>query len=355
MIQIQGWLYNGIDSKRTSANLTYSDDGTVHCVIDTHLSEPFNISAITFSDRIGNTPRFIHFPDKTKFETGDNQAVDKLRQHAASEGYIKRSFSDKWAHAFESSYRFIVLTLLLVVISSASFVQYGIPYFSKEFAMLLPPEAAKKIGHGSLEILDKSIMQASELSEERKAALQTMFSALKPQVDDSQIPLEIVFRHSKAIGANAFALPSGTIIFTDDMVNLAEHDDELKTIMLHEIGHIVNRHSLRQLVQQSSLALFVVLVTGDVSTTSSMILALPGLLLEAKYSQNMETEADNFALERLAQHNLDSQHFVAIMQRLEATQASETGRKEQDTSEKNMMDYFSSHPSTTERLKRFVE
>ena len=86
------------------------------------------------------------------------------------------------------------------------------------------------------------------------------------------------------MGANAFALPNGTIVVTDDLVKLAEHDDELVAVLAHEIGHVVSRHALRRVLQDSGVMLLVAGITGDIVSISSLAAALPTLLIEAKYS-----------------------------------------------------------------------
>ena len=51
-------------------------------------------------------------------------------------------------------------------------------------------------------------------------------------------PYTLVFRKSDAIGANAMALPSGTIVVTDGLVTLAEDDREILGVLAHEAGHV---------------------------------------------------------------------------------------------------------------------
>ncbi|MEB3735127.1 M48 family metalloprotease [Halopseudomonas pachastrellae] len=48
--------------------------------------------------------------------------------------------------------------------------------------------------------------------------------------------LKVHFRSAPALGANAFALPGGHLVFTDAMVELAQHDDELVAVLAHEAG-----------------------------------------------------------------------------------------------------------------------
>ena len=324
--------------------------------IDEELKIICEASELQISPRIGNTARFISLPDHVKFETEHNDSVDQFIKLATEQGHIKRGLYQKLAYRLESNLYFVALTIAIMLCSTWGFVQYGIPFLSKEIAMILPSELAAEIGKGSLEIMDETIMQESELSLSRQETLRVHFKSLIPE-GDNNIPITLVFRKSEFVGANAFALPSGNIIFTDAIINLAKNDDELKTIMLHEIGHVIHRHSLRQLFQQSGLALLILLISGDVSTTSAMVLALPGLLLEAQYSQAMETEADTFALKRLQKHQLDAQHFVAIMSRMEAIDETTNPELEAEKNQgnANINHYFSSHPATQERIQRFID
>ncbi len=64
--------------------------------------------------------------------------------------------------------------------------------------------------------------------------------------------MTVEFRASPIIGANAFALPGGIVIVTDQLMQLAEHDDEILAVLAHEIGHVKHRHVLRGLPQDSA-------------------------------------------------------------------------------------------------------
>ncbi|KZY97228.1 hypothetical protein A3743_20980, partial [Oleiphilus sp. HI0072] len=279
-MEISGYLYLGQSSSRLPAKLHYQEGGQLCFFPESEFvtessNEPLKkvaIKDVDISSRIGNTPRFISFGDQCQFECADNLAIDELIKTAQQDGYLKTKTYSGLAHRLESKLQFVALTLVLVAVASWGFIAYGIPFFSEELAHALPAEVSTKIGHGGLEILDKSVFQSSELAEEERDSLRQAFNRIADELTKIEglelIPMKIEFRKSESIGANAFALPSGTIIFTDEMVKLAENQEQLETIMLHEIGHIAHRHSLRRLIQQSSLALFIVIVTGDISTTS---------------------------------------------------------------------------------------
>lgn len=101
-----------------------------------------------------------------------------------------------------------------------------------------------------------------------------------------------MFRNAEEVGPNAFALPSGTIVMLDQLVELADDDKEVLGVLAHELGHVERRHSARMMLQTSISGLALTWWLGDVST---LLAAAPGVMLGAKYSRDMETEADEYA------------------------------------------------------------
>jgi Zn-dependent protease with chaperone function len=161
--------------------------------------------------------------------------------------------------------------------------------------------------------------------------------------------LHVLFRKGGPLGPNALALPAGTIVFTDEMVKLAQNDDELLAVLAHEIGHVVHRHSLRMLVQDSLLAFLALAVTGDVSGTSQIFLGAPVLLTELYYSREFEQEADDHALRYLCRQRVDPRRFADLLRRVEAEVAKKRGDGDQKWGR-----YLSSHPATEERIQPFL-
>ena len=63
----------------------------------------------------------------------------------------------------------------------------------------------------------------------------------------------IEFRKSR-IGPNAFALPGGSIVITDELVALVDGDAAVVTGVLgHELGHVRHRDGMRMLLQASAV------------------------------------------------------------------------------------------------------
>ncbi len=360
---IQGLLFSGKTSSAHDHVMHYDDEGSIRfAVID---GAQYSISELTISPRIGSTARYIGLPDGGQFETDDNDAVDQLCRDL---GYVDRQGV---IHYLESHKRYVVLTLLVVVLSTFALVKWGVPALSRQIAMSLSPAVFEAIGDGIEQYMDDNWLEASEVSNQQQQQLSTLFDVLAERANSS-IPLQLRFRKSDMIGANAFALPNGVIVFTDDLIGLAEENEEIQAIMLHEIGHVLHRHSLRFAIQQFGLTMLAMMVTGDVASSSSAIAAFPSLLASQGYSREMEREADDYALNGMLEEGLDTEYFAHIMEKIEAfysevyAECVEQGKTkmfclhkavdsaiESGKSQKMFESYISTHPISRERIERF--
>ena len=186
----------------------------------------------------------------------------------------------------------------------------------------------------------------SELDKATRTRLTEHFRPVLEDHPDNE--LRVLFRKGGRVGPNAFALPNGTLVFTDEMVQLAKHDDELLAVLAHEIGHIVHRHAMRRVIQDSLLSFALLAITGDISGSSELFLALPVLLTELAYSREFEREADRYALDYLKSHNISPLHFVRLMRRIDQKKPSE-----EKILDGKWSHYLSTHPITEERMRRF--
>jgi len=362
---IKGIYFNGKTSKQKEVLLYCNHNGLIGFADLDVIEVPFD--EVEISSRIGNTPRYINFPDGSQFETTDNDAIDEIVQIFSSrlfKGII---------HKIESKKSLVLITTLCMIIFGWLFVQYGIPFTSKQIAQRLPEEASQYLGRGVLNIMDKQFFSETKLSEKKQQALQKIFTELKTNIENST-HYKLVFRTGNTIGANAFALPDGTVVFTDELINLTDDNLDIAAIMMHEIGHLKHHHSLRATIQQSSLAVFIVAITGDVSTSSSIVTAIPFMLVQSGFSRSMENEADDFAFNYMIKHNIEPQHFAIMMEKLVASFSDEYNdclkkddkktiecvyRAIEEIKDKNKkqtmsaLEYFSTHPSSQERIERF--
>ncbi len=337
MSTIAASYYDGKTSRRTDVQIMLDRAGMLH-VLGLARDLHYRLAEVTIAPRVGNTPRSIYFPDGAKCETLDNDAVDAfLRTRRAGRW-------DAFAHALESKLRYVLPALALTVLVVGGLVHYGVPALAKRVAYALPASVDAQLGAGGLAALDRVYFAPSRLTEERRRGLRALFARLSRGIDDGHA-YRLEFRRGEEIGANAFALPSGIVVVTDELVGLAQHDDEIAAVLAHELGHVVHRHALRRVLQDSTVVLLLASITGDVSSVTSLAGALPALLVEAKYSRAFEREADRFALAHLRARGIDLRHFAAILLRLQRSRPEERG----------VHDFLATHPATSERVKLIEE
>ncbi len=344
MIEIRGHLYDGKTSAQTPAVCRVYDNGAVR------LDRPENgesivsaaaVDAIRFSPRLADTPRYLYFPGGEKFETQDNESVDRLlRSHRKRVGM-------GFVHLLESKKRYVLISLAIAVLFVGAMVRYGVPAAARVIAFHLPPGIMKTAAEQTMAALDRSVFSPTELDAATRKRLDRHFGPLLEAHRTHS--LSVAFRKSGRIGPNAFALPDGTVVFTDQMVQLAEADDELLAVLAHEAGHVVHRHGMRRVVQDSLLAFALMAITGDASGTSELFYGMPVILTELAYSRQFEREADHYALAYLREHDIQTVHFARLMRRIEQWQKEKRGTG----SSGQWSTYLSTHPSTEERLRAF--
>jgi Zn-dependent protease with chaperone function len=342
MIAIRGYYYDGTTSAQIPAECRVFDSGAVQ-VYGSDGGEALCTLArfeIQASPRLARTQRYLFFPQGQKFETADNPAVDAVMAR-----FQKRS----WMHAvhlLESRKRYILICLAAMLAILGVMGRYGVPGAASWIAQHLPQSVLQKAGGQTMDILDRSFFEPSGLEPAESERLKTHFQTLIGA--RAELNLQVQFRKGGRLGANAFALPSGIIIVTDEMVKLAQTDDELLAVLAHEAGHVAHRHGIQRIIQDSLLAFAVMAVTGETSGTSQLFIGLPVALTELAYSREFEREADQYALVWLQAHKISPRHFANLMRRLQSVE-----RPEDSNLQARWSNYLSTHPATAERLQRF--
>ncbi|XP_057433696.1 mitochondrial metalloendopeptidase OMA1-like [Lotus japonicus] len=135
---------------------------------------------------------------------------------------------------------------------------------------------------------------------------------------------------------NAFCLPGGKIVVFTGLLQHFRSDAEIATIIGHEVGHAVARHSAEGVTKNLwffilQLILYQFASPDVVNTVSSLLLRLP-------FSRRMEMEADYIGLLLIASAGYDPRVAPKVYEKL--------GRL---TGESMLIDYISTHPSGRKR------
>jgi Zn-dependent protease with chaperone function len=242
---------------------------------------------------------------------------------------------------WDGSLRPVALLVAGIVVVALLAYRFALPVAASAAAGYVPSAAVDKIGELTLAALEREF-QESAVPSTRRETLVRRFAALRLPEGTVATDYEIVFRRSDTIGANAMALPSGTIVVTDGLVELTGTDDEIIAVLAHEAGHVQHRHGLRLVFQSSFASAGLRWLLGDVSAVAAQV---SSTLLDAKYSRDFEREADEYAVRLLDENAIPRDHFVRMLERLEAASA----RRGMDQGG-SLLAYLSSHPVTGERI-----
>ncbi len=340
------WHDNG--SAAYSPAALYIEDDDYRLEIDGGRTYSGEMRTLKVSDRLGNVERSITFEDDSIFTTQDNDSIDKLFK-----SYNK---ANRIIHAFESHTGWVAVALVLTICFTFSFFKWGIPWTSEKIAHALPQKTNDLIAAETLEFLDKYIFEESTLDIVKTEQIREHFRSKLIPLDEnnSSINYKLHFREwtdgEEGI-PNALALPSGDIILTDEFVRLSENQDEIDAVLLHEMGHVVRRHSLEMVIESAFVTTAVMLITGDNNGLADMGVGLGSLLASTNYSRNHETEADLYAFKHMLIAKIDPQAFSNIMNRI--TESMEGINDEKSEEDKGgLLDYISTHPSTSKRVEQ---
>ncbi|HEX7035668.1 MAG TPA: M48 family metallopeptidase [Pseudomonadales bacterium] len=145
--------------------------------------------------------------------------------------------------------------------------------------------------------------------------------------------------------ANAFALPGGKIGVYTGLLDVAENQDQLATVIGHEVAHVLAKHSNERVsttfVTQSGLQLAQVAVGADTPMRQQLfgllgLGAQVGVLLP--FSRAQEAEADLVGLKLMAEAGFDPRESVRLWQNMQA-QGGESPPE-----------FMSTHPSSERRI-----
>lgn len=339
-MNIPGHWFNAGSSSRVEATLAIDADrcevfvnGAVVC--------SGQLSKLRISDRVGNIARHLYWDGVGKFETSHNDELDQaLKSVCAQSGFA----SVLWR--LESSWTVAVLALVLVAGSLYAGYKWGIPAAADRVAMSLPEQVTELVSEGAMATLDKWVFEASALDSTRQRNIRQQFTELTQHFKLSSANYRLHFRRMSIGGepvANAMALPNGEIVVTDAFVELVDEPSELSAVLLHEMGHVEERHGLRQVLRASAISVIAAMTLGNMSGVSDIVAGLPVFLVQSSYSREHETSADTFAFKHMMRLGIDPIHFANIIKKL--------GGEVPDNGD----NYLASHPSTANRANRAAE
>ena len=150
---------------------------------------------------------------------------------------------------------------------------------------------------------------------------------------------------------NAFALPGGYLGVHLGLIAVVNSNDELASVLAHELSHVTQRHIARSMDEQSKMTPWVIgsMILGAIAVSKNPQ-AAQGLIVggqaaavqsQLSYSRDMEREADRIGFGVLTEAGYDPQGFVGMFAKLQQNAG---------VNDNGAFPYLRSHPLTTERI-----
>ena len=286
------------------------------------------LAQVTVDERLGRASRRLRFADGAFCEIRDLDGLDTLLSSTAHrDGRVDR---------LQRNMRFVLFSLVLCVALAVAAYRWGLPWAAAEGARHLPPAIGRTLSAQTLKLLDGRILVPSKLGEERQLALSAKFHLLRLP-EGGHPDSALLFRGSPQLGANAFTLPDGTIIVLDDLVTSIGDDQQTLAVLAHELGHVHGRDGLKLLLESSAVGAFLTFYVGDIS---QLLAAAPASLMQARYSRDLEQQADDYGAALLLHNGLSPGLLADALQTLAEHHPGQSAAG-----------YLSSHPATDERLR----
>jgi beta-barrel assembly-enhancing protease len=157
--------------------------------------------------------------------------------------------------------------------------------------------------------------------------------------------LKYTFTVLESDEVNAFAAPGGYIYITTGILKKLKNDNEIAAVLSHEIGHVVEKHSLkavqRQMLAQFGLQIMGALI-GDGGLSGNLLvkaseISTSLLLLKNSRVNELESDVDGVRIMRLSGY--DPQAMIDVQRMLLAQKGGRTP-----------IAIISTHPPSQERI-----
>ena len=287
----------------------------------------------------GDKIRLLHVPSSLAIISTDKGLLPELQTHASqwdigrdakkAERDLKMMPGKKFA--------FFGTLIGIIVVSCAVF------YFSFEMCVDLamkniPPSAEMTIG----DLYTKS-EKLDETSDDWKR-INRIGQKLVGKLKNS--PYKFRFYVEDKDEINAFALPGGSVIVLRKLIKDAKSDDEIASIIGHEIGHVIHRDTLRRLLHSGGLGLIVAIATGGMIDNDQINACLPLLqqLESLNYSRTQEAAADITGIHISEGAGYNSEAIIDFFTRMEKANGEVKFGKE-------ALALLSDHPMSEDRIK----
>lgn len=257
-----------------------------------------------------------------------------------------RTGKQSWMARLESNRLSVMAVAVLLPLLLWWLITDVVPNTAEKAVDFLPRALVEQLDSQAFAALDKTFLEDTQLDPEKQSAIAALWQSTMKELSLPSDSYHLHFRLSDAFGANAFALPGGTVVVTDGLVELlSDNEDALLSVLLHEIAHVEHQHALRILARSTATTLFFSVFLGDVEGAGELIIGASTSLLNNAFSRDMERDADDYSMRQLQRLGKSPEAFANAMEAL-------LSKHGDDGDDSPVMRYLSTHPSIKERIEK---
>jgi predicted Zn-dependent protease len=225
-----------------------------------------------------------------------------------------------------------ILAISIVVFALLGFAYfYALPWLAEKSVVFVPKEYEVKMGEG----IYQSYIQNEEIDTAKTALANNFLKQIDFQTD---YPIQVTVVKSSI--KNAFALPGGHVVVYTELLDNMKNYEELAALLGHEIGHVKQRHTTRNIFRSFSGYLLISIFLGDFSGVSATVLDNANQLHQLSYSRELESEADVTGFQTLKHNQIDAKGMISLFENLQ--KGNEAGSI--------VPEFLSTHPVTENRM-----
>ncbi|MFT3802562.1 MAG: M48 family metallopeptidase [Burkholderiaceae bacterium] len=287
------------------------------------------IASIRVQEALRHAPQRIDLADGATLVVADKTRLAALLAEAGiGPGFIER-VQRSW---FSVGCAMIALAALLW-----SLHLWLLPWAASLAVRWLPASVEERIAEQAWPRVDENLFAPSALPPALRERVREHFADVVARLPGA--PEYLLEFRAWSGGANAYALPGGRIVVTDQMVLRAGDGDALMGVLAHELGHVADRHTLRTLIQGAAVSAVFSTFFGDASALAA---AIPGALVTLEYSRDFERDADDYAVRALKAAKLPVEPMIALLRTF----------SDDDANAPQHRRFLSAHPVGDERIAR---
>jgi predicted Zn-dependent protease len=243
----------------------------------------------------------------------------------------------------------LLAALLAFVVPARALAQsQDLPDLGSVAESVMSPQAERRLGESVMRELrnDPHYIEDPEVT----AYLDTLGDKLVNAVPGAEWRFQFFAMRDPTI--NAFALPGGFVGVNTGLINIADNESELASVLAHEITHVTQHHIARLFARQQQLqlptmaAMVAAILLGNSSpdlAAGAATAAQAGMVqANINYTRGYEKEADRIGFQRLVAAGFDPRGMPEFFEKMQ--------RYTRVSDDSSVPAYLRDHPVTTQRI-----